>query len=161
MIEVGEVKKGERIWAQVALDRISSGLEVWVKTDPAVEEFISSLAEGKKSDPLEGYGRSWESVKGKPPIKVYRLDQPIPNTAGYQIQEIGGPIISPKTGQVNLSFLRFVGIGGEGITFFLPGPIPKKTVIGMRDEILQAIRSLVKDYIVPIHIVLRLSSQEF
>jgi hypothetical protein len=61
----------------------------------------------------------------------------------------------------NISFLQFVGISSPGgVTFRMNGPYLDDTVRKISGGIVKGARKLIKDYIVPMRITLRIMSQE-
>lgn len=159
MAEVEEVTKGGECWLQISIDRRSKGLEVYIKADPRVEEFMASVSNGK-FESLESYSRNWCGKDPLNPLKVYVLDRELTSN-GYLLNNVCGNLIDGRTSNVNLSFLQFVGISNpEGIRFMISGPFQDEYVKGLIPKILTATRTLLKTYIVPIHINLRISSQE-
>ena len=161
--QLDSVVKGGICWFELSIERGKGGLELFVRADPRIEEFMTSLSGGKK-DGIDLYGKSWFPVGGKE-IQVYRLETELPNLEetprNYVLSHPAEDLEFPRNDQVNLSFLRFVGIGSpEGIRFGITGPFSKEYVRKLSSTILTEVRNLVKEFIVPIHINLRISSQE-
>jgi hypothetical protein len=155
---VVEVNKGDDNWLQLSIDRRSRGLEIWVKTDPRVEQFMSSLAEEPKTTPLSTYGTAWKELDEKAPLKVWVSDREVASPS-YRLDNVGGDLGSAMNGW-NLSFLRIKDISTEGVTFFVRGPFDKEYVRTLTKGILTGSRQLFRDYIAPFHVNLRISSQE-
>lgn len=165
------VTKGGVAWLEMSFDRGKKGLEIYAKADPRVEDFMQSLACGAPPEPIENYGHEWYMVKN--PLLVYPLERGLPNST-YTIEKVGEgfkhPAVSnngerqlliPASPKLNISFLRIVGIGQPGgVTWGLSGPVSKPYIRTIAGEIAAEVRNLVRDYIVPVHINLRISSQE-
>lgn len=158
--QVERVVKGGVAWVELSLDRTFQGLEVYIKTLPQIEAFMKGLGDGRASA-LNAYGRSWIPTKGGTPLEVYGLDKTLSNP-GFTIDGICEPLKPEKgIGKLNLSFLRFAGIGSpQGVRFIITGPFSRTFVHTVKDDILVQISTLIKDYIVPVHLILRISSQE-
>lgn len=158
MEEIGQVTKGGICWFEISFSRGRGGLEVAVKTVPQIEAFMKSL--GEDHGPMTAYGKNWHSLNGKE-IFIHgmtKVDFPSPN---YAINRVAEPLESPKDGRINLSFLRMVGISEpQGVRFGVTGPFSKPYIRELSKKIAESTRALINDFIVPIHINLRLSSQE-
>ena len=155
-------------WAVFSIDRGSSwsertsghpGLRITIKADPCIESFFKEHCNGE-SDALDLYGRTWFSIDQENPIKVYR-SQDDPKGNDYTFGDVCGALgKNPKSGKVNLSFLKFVGIGSDnGVTFGISFPLSREFVLSFRQDLGMAIRAFVQDYIVPIHIELKIVSR--
>jgi hypothetical protein len=153
-----QVVKGGVCWFNVAMNRTYLGTEVYIKTVPEVEAFIKSFGNGEY-DNIDAYGRSWLPV-GNSVLNVYRLNKDI--TGIFTINRVSEDFgDSPKDGRTNLSFLRLVGIGSpEGVRFIIVGPASKKYLRLLASEMTEAVKKLITDYVVPVHINLRISSLE-
>ena len=152
-----EVVKSGVCWVELSLRRNHKGLTVWVKTVPEVEEFIRNSSHGNK-DAMEMYGRGWVAND----LQVYRLDKPMGAVSGnYNLTKVSEPMEgAPLGGGVNLSFLRFVGISNPlGVEFLIPEPFSQPYVTRISHQIVLECKHFVKDYIVPMEINLRISSQ--
>lgn len=155
MIE--EVQKGGECWLQLSIARRAKGLEIFAKADPRVEEFIIALSVNGDYDQLEMLSRNWYSLDPEKPIQVYRLEKDL---KPYVLLSVGASV-RDKFGNPNLSFLQFVGLSKpEGIKYGVAGPFNRSYARALSSDIAQSCRDLFKDYIVPIHINIRISSQE-
>lgn len=159
ILEPQSVVKGGVCWFDLAIDRGPKGLEVYVKTDPRVEDFIKALGSGKK-DTIDVYGRSWFSLTQGKDLEIHQLERNV-QSGTYTLDAVTEPFNSARDGRTNLSFLRIVGIGDpQGIRFGITGPFSKSHVRELMGDVINETRSLIRDYIVPVHINLRISSQE-
>lgn len=157
-IEPQRVVKGGVSWFELAIERGPKGLEIYAKADPRVEDFVKALGSGK-TDGIEVYGRSWYPLAGKD-LFIHQLERNL-TSSEYTLDAVSESFKSQRDGRVNLSFLRIVGIGDpQGIRFGLTGPFSKTHVREMLTNVIGETRSLIRDYIVPIHINLRITSQE-
>lgn len=153
--EVQALRSGGMDWLLISVIRRSNGLEIWAKADPRVEQFTSSLGDGITDD-LEAYGRNWFGTNPEKPIKVYRSNKSV-KSGVYTIEAVAGAFtIEPP---VNLSFLRFQGLS-EGIGFVVSTPFRTDTIKEIYRNILVASRTFIRDYISPVEVILRISSQE-
>ena len=157
-LEPQRVVKGGICWFDLAIDRGPKGLEVYVKTDPRVEDFVKSLGNGK-NESVEIYGRSWYSLTGKD-LEIHQIERSL-ESRSYTLEAPAETFRSARDGRVNLSFLRIAGIGEpQGVRFGVAGPFSKSHVRELMSDVITETRSLIRDYIVPVHINLRISSQE-
>jgi hypothetical protein len=158
-----ELNKGGICWLDGSLSRGKEGLEISIKTVPEIELFMKSL--GSKEDAVEAYGKSWISLNGQP-LMIHRMDKDIfDNEPGanrtYDISRIAEPMISPRDGRVNLSFLRIVGISNpDGVRFGIKGPISSRYISDLKGDILRETKNFLRDFIVPVQYNIRVSSQE-
>lgn len=160
MAEELEVVKGGVCWIELALNRGPRGLVVHVKTVPEIEEFMKALGDAK--DAVEVYGRSWQPHAPTRDLEVYRQnnsltgDQPL----SYTISKPCEPLVDLKVERVNLSFLRFVGVGDpQGVCFVITEPFSEPYVTKLSRMLVLECKHFVQDFIVPVHINLRISSQ--
>jgi hypothetical protein len=155
-----EVIKGGKCCFELSIERGPKGLILFVRAMPEVENFIKSLCDGGV-DPVEMYSREWFSVDVAKPVYIHRLERDIPTaSSSYTIAHPGEPLRS-KEGKYNISFLRIVGIGSpEGVTFGVAGPFSKEFIRIFMEGACKEVRTLISEYIVPVHINLRISSQE-
>lgn len=153
------VNKSGICWAEFSFNRHSRGLEIFVRTVPEIESFIKSLGSGKV-DPSEAYGREWFPI-GAQVLMINRTDSKDVVGPGWTISRVAEPFSNPKENKVNLSFLKIVGVGSpEGVRFGANGPFAKDYVRDLSQSIVRETSNLIKSYIVPLHINLRISSQE-
>lgn len=161
MADIEEVNKGGESWLQMSIDRTSAGLLVWVKADPRVEEFMSTLSAYKTApatEKLSDYGTNWRAVPGAEPITLYKLYKPVRSTE-YTLDNPCGNAFDDSD-RVNLSFLRFIGIGAAGTSFIIDGPFNEEDLRKAYRNVLRMAARFFKEYIVPVHVNLRISSQE-
>lgn len=146
----------------------AQGLEIWVKAVPEIEEFIKGLGTGR-SDSVEAYNKHWYS----PTVQTGDGEVQAPDLRVYDMERYGGQldgqtwtIQAPGTfmihqGQINLSFLRLVGISGpNGVRFGIKGPIKQSEADEIITKIGSALRTLVREYIKPFGIELDLVSRD-
>ena len=153
----GKVGTGKEDWLFLSLNRRSKGLEIGFKIHSQVEEFMASLSEGGLNDPLELHGRAWEIVDN--PIRVYRIDKELVYD-GFLLSQACGPLID-RHGNINLSFLQFVGASKEWTRVCIPGPIQADYLRNvLKEKILTASKKLFNQYIAPVNIRLRITSEE-
>ena len=169
-MDIETITKGGVCWFEFSIKRGFShteptrGLEIFIRTDPRVENLFSGLSKDnhpdRLTDPLTDYSPHWR-VLGPNPIQVYRVGNG-PQGSDYTFDEVGNPIGKhPKTGKMNLSFLKFVGISNPaGITFEVTGPFSRQFILDLRRDIGPPMRNFARDYVTPIHVNLRISSQD-
>lgn len=164
METVDQVVKGGIVWFELALTRRRAGLEVHVKTSPEVEQFMKGLGDGVR-DGAEIYARKWQSVDV--PLEVYRLEESFPKNPNYFIDkpcELFSVFVREgreRDERINLSFFRLVGIGETaGVRFVVPGAYSAQYVDELSKKIITESRNLIRDFIVPVNINLRISSLE-
>jgi hypothetical protein len=156
---VDEVIKGGKTWFELAIGRNGNGMTMFLRTDPEVEAFMRNLGNGKM-DGISAYSDYWTSLTGTP-LNVYRLEKNFESSPRFSIGNPGESLRLEKGGKVNISFLRLVGVGSPaGVQFGISGPVSRQYITDTRLLIVQAVRELIKEYIAPIHIVLRITSQE-
>jgi hypothetical protein len=156
-----QVVKGGKTWFEVALGRNANGLTVYVRTDPAVEAFMKNLGNGK-TDNVTAYSDTWASLDGSA-LLSYRVEKNFSPEGKFTLLNVGEPlrIGDTKTGKVNISFLRLVGIGSpSGVQFGITGPVSRQYVSDLKSSLVLSVKELIREYIAPIHIVLRVTSQE-
>lgn len=153
-----QVVKGGTCWVDLAIDRGPKGLEIYVKTDPRVEAFVKALGNGYP-DNVEIYGRSWFSLTPAV-LEVHQLGRNLESSM-YTLEAVAENFRASTEGPVNLSFLRIVGVGDpQGVRFGVTGPFSKTRIRELMGDIVKETRNLIRDYIVPVHLNLRISSQE-
>lgn len=153
------IVKGGVTWFELALGRSRAGLEVWVKAAPTLEDFMKGLSDGGKSEPTESFGRKWQPTGIGAELRVYNLNHPgYPKGGDYTINKPGDYFDNDL---VNLSFLRLVGISDPaGIRFIVTGPYSKMFIKDLSAKIIVETRGLIREYMVPVTINLRISSVE-
>src|SRR5688572_17884672 len=156
-VEPQQVVKGGVCWFEIGGERTRGGLKIYVKADPRVEDFVKTLGNGRK-DSIEVYGRSWIPVAPSKVIEVYQMEKNLMSDS-YTLSAPAETFKAPSCGRVNLSFLRIVGVS-DGLQFGMMGPYSKPYIRESFSDITREVRSLVRDYIAPIHINFRISSQE-
>ena len=161
MAEVEQtVVKGGICWMDICITKKHKGVEMSVKVDPRIEEAMASMCAGK-AEPIESFCRDWVGLDPDHPLQVrrsYTLDNP----KDYRLDHMGGAIsISYRDEPVNISFLRFVGVGSPtGVTFLMTGPYSPDYPKQVGSSISGAVKQFVRDFIVPKSINFRLSSTE-
>lgn len=158
---MAEVVKGGVTWLEMTLKRGGRGLEMWVKGQPEIEEFFKGLSRGR-TQPMSLYGRDWFHPDDSKDIRVYDLDESrVTVGTGYLLNKVAESLEDGRTNKVNLSFLRFEGISSpEGIKFIVAGPYSKDYSTTIADKLIKQSSQMIKDFIVPVHISLRITSQD-
>ena len=157
ILEPQRVMKGGVCWLDVTPSRCQKGLALHIKADPRIEDFIKSLGSGKK-DTIDVYGRSWFGIEKE--LEIHQLERNVQSDR-YTLDAVTEGFRSRNDGKVNLSFLRIVGIGDpQGVKFGLTGPFSKPYVKESLQTINAETRSLILDYIAPIHLNFRITSTE-
>lgn len=157
-------------------DRNKIGLSVKIRTRRDVEEFISSLQQGRRF-PVDNIADGWYNCNTDIPSlevydvgkveghKLYTLDgvgQPPLITQQHVINDraLRGLPTAPAEEQVNLSFLRLVGSSGEnGITIGFPGAYSFDYIKRLQTMWMRAVDQFLHDYVVPITINLHTISK--
>lgn len=148
-----EINKGGINWGHVSVDRRSSGVEVWARLSPEVEELIKSSSEGggTYTNGIESFGRNWVGIAPSKDLKVYSLERSL-DTATYTLGGICGPLKDSKN-RVNLSFLTIVGIGQpNGVRLLMKGPAQAEQVIEFGRGVQKSINYFLREYLIPVHI---------
>lgn len=151
------LRKGGTDWMNLGLSRTKDGTVIVVSVDPRIEEFFKSQGKGK-FDGLDAYGKEWFSPDPVRPVQVYRMEKGDINQATYSFGAVNQPLIVVKTNQVNLSFLRAVGISGQPIRVGIGGPSSASFLDDIKVRILSEAKRFIQDYIVPVSINLRIYS---
>ena len=147
-------------YLEISCVRRFKDLELYVKVSPRVEDFIASLCDSNKFDPLEALARNWVSANAGNKIQVYRFVKELPLALGQHLLSVGGSLYN-RNGAVNLSFLQFVGLSKpEGITFCIEGPIDKASIQKLNSDIIAAMEGIIKGFIAPVRTVIKIYSQE-
>ena len=153
------VSKGGISWVEFSLGRNLKGLEVFVRAAPEIEAFIKSLGNGK-TDPIENYGTEWFPISTET-LTVHRTDKSPVYGDSWTLDNPGESIVNHKELglKVNLSFLKLVGVGSlEGIRFGVKGPFGKNFIEQYGRDIVAETKKLVQQYIVPVHVNLKIFS---
>lgn len=157
-VEQQHLIKGEKSWLDIAIDRKPTGLDIYIKTDPRIEETMSTMSHGSKSN-LSNWGTTWQPPKDTQ-IEVYDVVEDI-NGSTYYLDGLGLSLKDNK-GRINLSMLRMAGIGSEhGIRFTIIGPHSKQFTRETAKSIVDGTRELIREYIVPVHIEWKLSERVY
>lgn len=161
--ETETLVKGGTCWFTMSINRGKDGLVVYVKTDPRIEALFAGMSGGSK-EPVEAYGAQWYPI-GEKKLEIHALLSDLQPSSTYVTSSPGEALTIPLKGsgteRVNISFLRLVGIGSpEGVTFGIVGPFSREYIRDVQAKILKQVRNLIQDYVLPININLRISSQE-
>lgn len=158
-----EVTKGGKCYIEIDMDRAPAGLVIRVKAVPEVEEFMKGLGNGA-ADNVQLYGKDWFPIDRSMTNTVYNIDDRADAvvTPTYCINRVVEPLINSRDNRFNLSFLRLVGISSpQGVNFTIATPFSKPYVRGtLSPRISEECKNLLRDFIVPLHINLRISSLE-
>lgn len=150
-----EVVKSGTTWLELSIGRNARGLTVHAKCVPELETFVKSLGSGQAM-PASAYGRDWLPIDPYTSLQVYDLAKP---TGNFRLTKVSEPFMS-REGVLNLAFLRLVGLSSpEGVKFVIPGPAPKSFVTDLSADLLKNCRDFIREFLVPVHINLRISSQ--
>lgn len=155
------VKGGETILTlELGRSKLNEGLLLKVKAAPQIEAFMRSLGGGDSFNTILG-GRYWEPI-GTTPLRVYNAIHNLPPSTIYTLTQHGRPLIPDlKTDQVNLSFLRLVGISEpEGISFVVKGVYSKDLIYRIYTKVTEATTELYKQFLKPVnHTAILISEQ--
>ena len=154
------VVKGGVCWFEMSINRTPGGTEFYFKSVPELEKYVASFGDGSY-DLLDAYGREWLPI-GNDELKVYRIKKDVPGGSGYTFNKVAEPLgVVSREGIINLSFLRLVGIGSPtGVRFSVPGPSSKSGLKQMSEDTIDYVKKFIQDYIIPVHLNLRISSLE-
>lgn len=157
--EVASFVKGGQTPIEVSLRRTGVGVEISVKILPEIEDFMKQLGGGRQVR-VESYGRHWIPRTKGTLLQAYDLDEQIePSREMYRMDLLGSPI--SVDGYTNLSFLRLVGASeGIGAGFFIKGVYSLDALRTMKTNISVTARQLFIDYIRPIDMIVKVSTQE-
>ncbi len=161
-------------WLKFGAIQGKEGVEFDVWAHPSIEAYFKSVSTDR-FDVLDqtGYKKWWsghgdaEARKNFPPLKISRLKDNFLYTmegrGDYSFQYNGYPMGSdelPKD-MVNLAFLRIPGISeGEGIKFTIEGVVSNQLIREMKAKTGHAVRSFVKEYLVPVRFELEIIGRE-
>lgn len=148
------------------------GLILHVHADAAIEKFMQTFSDNQKID-VSAHGPLWVSLVPNTAIEVYKFRKSFPAIGGHnsnlnypglglllnESPEFDGPV--PNNNMVaNLGILRIVGISNPGgVQFGLAGPYSKLYVKNASTLIIQETKRFLEEYLVPININLRITSQ--
>ncbi len=157
--EVATFVKGGQTPIEVSLRRTGVGVEVSVKILPEIEDFMKNLGGGRQVR-VESYGRHWIPRQKGAILAAYDLDESIESSRDmYRMDLLGSPINAD--GYTNLSFLRLVGASeGIGAGFYIKGVYSLDALRAMKQNISVSARQLFIDYIRPIDMIVKVSTQE-
>lgn len=157
--EVGAVVKGGVCWFEMSISRGARGMEVFVRAAPQIEQFMKDLGKGEKEN-VAMYGRDWVSLDATD-LMVYAVTKTFTTPNTYTIGRASEGFENVKDGKINLTFLRLVGIGEPaGVRFLITDPVSKQYMKRIAGSVIQEVKNFVRDFIVPVQINLRISSQE-
>lgn len=156
------VKSGENC-VQITLERSGLGLTITVKANARLEEFMRLNSEGNQVD-LKLFSRAWIPVNDRP-LLAYQGQTKFGSATSedgtsYNPDALGHPILMPN-GQINLSFLRLVGISeGAGVAFAIKGVYSLEMARQLRDKLGMAAKRFYIDYIRPVDVSVTISTQD-
>lgn len=157
-----QVNKGDVCWFELSVGRNSKGLDIFVKADVKLEEFFKGQM--GQSESVSIYGREWINSDPDKDLETYKISKSLTSASmalTYTLTEVSTPLESLRDGRINLSFLRLVGISNPGgIRFSIAGPYSKDYIKRISTSIGKEVREFVKEYVVPVHVNLRITSQD-
>lgn len=172
------IKRGESC-INLAFRRTMGGLTLTVRTVPGVEDFFRGLSADAPVD-VRGLGRYWTGLDPTQPLMAYNLAEPIPIIQLDQYKQArfdwlarqlvnGGSNDEPLRStsgktvqQVNMSFLRLVGIGeSNGVTFRIKGLFSDDAALAMRDDVGIAAKKFYQTYMRPLNLSVAVVTQEW
>jgi hypothetical protein len=158
-------------------DRNLIGLILRIQARREVEEFMSGLAGGRRS-PLDVVGDGWHTISlDGAPLEFYDAEFRSPQNQSYTLNGIGLPVLLQNRDrddvqrppreiarqldeQVNLSFLRLVGISEDsGVSVGLAGAYSEEYFRKLKAVFMPAATQFLRDYLVPITINLHVVSK--
>jgi len=126
------------------------GTEITIKADPVIEDFVRDLGDGTVRPLQAGY--AWYPINPIP-AEIYTFgngELPAPDFDTYQMDAVNKGLVL-EGDAVNLSFLRFKGIGSPlGVTFGIKAVYSPSLMESLKTRIGKACRQLCRDYIVPV-----------
>jgi hypothetical protein len=157
--EIATFTKGGQTPIEVSLRRVGVGIEVNVKILPDIEDFMKELGGGRQVR-VDSYGRHWLPRQKGTTLLAYDLNEHVDGGRDlYRMDILGSPI--NYDGHTNLSFLRLVGASeGAGAGFYVKGVYSLDALRMMKQNISTAARQLFIDYIRPIDMIVKVSTQE-
>lgn len=157
MEDIVEVSKGGICWFEMSINRGAKGMELFVRAAPQIEAFMKNL--GGEKEQVAMYGRDWIAVGGKD-LEIYGIGK-IGNGQTYALSRPAEGFDNPKDGRVNITFLRLVGISEPaGVRFLITEPVSKQYIKGISARLIGEVKNFVRDFIVPVTVNLRISSQD-
>ena len=169
------VKRGETS-ITISIARSAGGTTMSVKAHPEIEAFFRGLGGGEASD-TKVSGPYWRPLgldADKKTLRAYSLNEVLPPVVldggtVVAINRVGAPLIesvpNPNDGrnrqQVNLSFLRLVGISEDaGVSFAIRGVHTYDMLSKLREQIGEGYRQLYRAYMKPVRMDIVVSTQE-
>lgn len=148
------------------------GLTLHIQANSEIEKWMQTYSGGQKID-VGAQGSLWVPINPEVPLEIYKFRKsfPAPAAAGSNMNYPGqglllneAPEFDGPVGQnglvANLAILRIVGIGNpEGVQFGLTGPYSKPYVKNASAAIIAEVRKFIEEYMTPININLRITSQ--
>lgn len=160
-----EAIKGSHCWLELSMERNihkhAKGLIMRLKGDPRLEDFMRDLS-GAETENVSLYGRYWHPIKPDLELRAYKLPKGALNDMpGVAFNQLGADLRSTLDGTLNLSFLRLVGIGSpDGIRFELSRPTSVTFARAVSGDLTRQTVNFVREYISPMAINLRITSQD-
>jgi hypothetical protein len=164
MSEEATTTKGGRVQIQTGFHRTARGLIVSIKTQPEVEEFFATIADGKRVE-VNSIGRLWMPLDK--PLIAYSIPKEVGeyvnlNTSKqqyYSLQGLGNGLnyaVNRQDDTLNLSFIRLVGTSeGAGIEFRIKNAIFSLPALrNLRDFCAIAQKNFFVNYIRPVDLVI-------
>ncbi len=148
-------------------DRNKVGLLVRVKARRDVEDFMIGLGSGRRFT-VDNFGELWHNhTANAGPLEVYDIGANFPESSGYTLDSVSGPLLiggdppqnvdelrraaglPRQSGQaVNLSFLRLAGISSpEGVTIGVAGAYSSDYVYRYRNLLPTMLKRFLQDYL--------------
>ena len=161
-------------WFKFGAVQGKEGIEIEVWAHPTIEGYFKSVSNDRFDDLNSvGYKKWWsghgdaDARKAFPQLKVARLKDnfvySMEGRSDYSFQYVGYPLNSDELpqGQVNLAFLRIPGISeDEGVKFTIEGVVSNQLIRDMKSRTGHAVRSFVKEYLVPVKFELEIIGRE-
>jgi hypothetical protein len=147
------------------LRRSRKGILINLKADKVLEDLFRDWGGDSKPVLPNLHGRAWDAVSGPLP-NCYAL-QVIPDAklrtgSGklYDIARIGCPLVSDE-GQINLGFLRLIGISeADGVSFAIKGVWSTDEIKKVSTDLQEVIKHFYINYIKPVDVVIQMHTQE-
>lgn len=164
-IETTVVKKDKEILT-LSIKRSRKGLRVSIRADEVMEEIFKEWG-GEGALQMPQHGRYWEPLDGPLP-GLYPLNILIdngrvlqtPSGRMYDLTMTGLPLMDDRG--VHLGFLRLKGISDvNGVSFVVKGVFSREVVRDTSQAIKECVQHFFLNFIKPIDVVVRMSTQEF